>query len=119
MPKRKGAGKYTEYIQFIRMPKPPVLDAIGGEIGVPVHHFYSYAAFEPAGSDEFFVAHKRHSEATARFRIPYQEITIDPALHQIVLTFDETASPPNVSTWNVLGAYGDRFEITIEVTETR
>lgn len=101
------------------MPTPIEQDEVGGNISTPQHHFYSYAAYEPLGGSEFQVNQKRWSEATARFQIPYQEITIDPALHTISYTLDETASPPNISEWNVLGVYGDRFETTIEVKEIR
>lgn len=115
----KGAGAYTEFLTFNRMPFPEVMDSSGGSISVPEFQFSTWGAFEPIGSDEFPAAEKRHSETTARFRIPYPDYPIDPARHQIVMDFDESVSPPNTSTWNVLGAYGDRFETTIEVSEVK
>lgn len=119
MPKRKGAGKYTEYLDFHKMPNPSAQDTIGAPIGVPVHHFYSYGAFYPKGSDEFNATNKRWSETTAVFAIPYQDISINAGTHQIVMNFDPTTSPPTTSTWNVLGSYGDRFETIVEANETK
>lgn len=116
---RPGSGDFTEYVQFLKMPAPSEQDTMGAPSSTPQHHFYSYAAFQPVGSDEFPSSEKRWSETTARFIIPYQTIVIDAGTHTIRMTFDSWSSPPNVSTWNVLGAYGDRFETTIEANEIK
>lgn len=104
----------------MRMPNPQSQSDTGMPNSVPVAHFYTWAAYEPLGSREFQAAYKRNAEATARFRMPYNGFTIDPALHQIHMIYDATASPPAISTWNVLGAWpshGNRFELTIECSE--
>lgn len=114
---RAGAGSFKEYIQFLKLASPSEQDTMGAPIAEPSHHFYSYAAFEPLGGDEFPANQKRWAETTARFIIPYQKVVIDAGTHTIVMTFDATSSPPNVSTWNILGAYGDRFQTIVEVNE--
>ncbi len=118
----RGAASYDQWVTFMRMPSPPSQSDTGMPNSVPLVHFYSWAAFEPLGSREFPMAYKRHAETTARFRIPYNGITIDPALASVHMIFDHTASPPAISTWNVLGAWpthGARFETTVEVSEVR
>ena len=113
----KGAADYSQWVAFLRMPNPPTQSDTGMPNSVPVVHFYAWAAYEPVGSREFPASYKRNAESTARFRIPYNGITIDPALHTIQMIFDDTASPPAISTWNILGvwpSHGERFEITIE-----
>lgn len=119
MPKKpsKGAGGYTEFLTFNRMPFPEVQDPMGGSISVPVELFTTWGAFEPVGSVEFPESHKRWSETTARFRIPYPDYTLIPARDSVSMEFDETVSPPNVSTWNIVGSYGTRFETCVECTE--
>lgn len=116
---QKGAGVYTEYLSFYRLPKPETQDSMGGSISTPELLFETWGAFEPMNSDEFPAAEKRHSETTARFRIPYPDYTLDPGRDSVQMVFDEEASPPNISTWNVVGDYGDRFETIVEVNRVR
>lgn len=99
------------------MPFPEVQDPMGGSISVPVLLFETWGAFEPSGSDEFEEAHKRWSETTTVFRIPYPDYALDPRRDEVVMAFDEEISPPNISTWNVLGSFGDRFETLVAARE--
>ena len=116
----KGAGGYNHWLIFQRMPDPQAQTDTGQPAGVPVTHFETPGAFETAGSREFPSAYKRNAETTARFRIPYPDVTIDPRLHKIVMYFDEESSPPDISTWNIIGVEpvsGDKFELSIEANQ--
>lgn len=67
-------------------------------------------AFEPLGSREFPIAHKRHAETTARFRIRYRA-GIDPGTHRILHAG---------RIWNIqppIEVGGKPFELHIEASE--
>lgn len=117
-----GAGKYDTWLQFYRKPKPETLDVFGASTSVPEFHFESWGAFEPVGTREFPVAHKRQAETTARFRIPWPDYAIDPARHTIQMIFDEASSPQMASTWNITGVMPDdgrKSEMLIEINEVK
>lgn len=117
-----SAGNYDNYIEFWRMPNPETLDVMGASISEPALRFASWAKFEPVGTREFPEAQKRHAETTARFRIPYPDYSIDPALDEIRQEFDSTTSPETRSTWNIHGAMpkdGRKFELIVEVSEIK
>jgi hypothetical protein len=117
-----GAGPYNVWLIFQRMPNPESQSETGQAIGVPVTHFETPGEFQPAGSKEFPSAYKRNSEAQVRFRIPYPDVLVDPLLHRIVMEFDEDNSPPDISTWNILGVEavgGQKFELLVEANRVR
>lgn len=112
-----GSGTYEHWLVFMRMPDPEAQSETGQAIGVPLVHFETPGAFEVVGSREFPQAYKRNAETQARFRIPYPDVLVDPLLHRVVMYFDEDNSPPDISTWNILGVEpvrGQKFELLIE-----
>lgn len=83
--------------------------------------FEVMGAFESVGSREFPTEWKRHDETTARFRIRYKA-GIDSARHRIMMTFDEYASPSDITYWDIfppLPFAGKRRELIIEAYESR
>lgn len=67
------------------------------------------AAFEPLGSREFPIDHKRYAESTARFRIRYRP-GIGAGTHRIVY---------GGKTWNISEplVFGRNVELRIEASE--
>jgi hypothetical protein len=117
-----GSGSYEHWLEIQRLPKPETQDSMGVATDTPELLFETWGAFEPIGSREFPEAQKRHNETTARFRIPYPDYTLDPQRDRVMMVFDDTVSPINSSTWNILGAlpaHGQRFELLLEVSEVK
>lgn len=114
---RSAAGSYDQWLIFEILNNGDERNEFGDPVEGYHTHFETWGAYEPLGSREFPATDKRNAESTARFRIPYAGYTLDPAKHRVVMEFDLAASPPNSSTWNVIGAYGDRFETIVEVNE--
>lgn len=85
------------------------------EYGAPVEtwadSFSVFAEYQPAGTREFPVSHKRVAETTARFIIWYRE-DIHAATHRIVA---------RGKVWNIAEPLGDhrRIETMIEASEVQ
>lgn len=119
---KQGSGSYDQYLEFYRMPTPETFDSFGSSVSVPEFHFAAWGKFEPLGGYEFPESHKRHASALARFRLPKPDYLVKPDLHQILMVFDATMSPPDTTTWDVLGVWpssGNQWEVTIEVNQVR
>lgn len=114
-----GSGARRHIIMF--QVKTEALDDVGELIETWADSFEEYAAFEPLGSREFPIAHKRHANTTARFRILYRG-GINPDKNRIAFQFDPDASPPLTSIWNIHGdlpADGKFVEVHIEASEIK
>ena len=105
----RAPGKLRAWITFER--NTPTRDTAGGEVPHWAPDFRTDAQFQPLGSREFPSFQKRHSQATARFRIRYRS-GIDPALHRISY---------NGKYWDITDPVPDdrRRELLIEVSEIK
>ncbi len=117
------AGDRPHLVIFEAKTIPETQNSYGEPVEVWAEAFRDWAAFEPAGSREFPMAHKRFAESTARFRVLYRSELGDPKAadkYRIVMTIDPYTSPVVTSTWNITTpqpAEGRRIEMHIEASE--
>lgn len=87
------------------------------------------AAFEPIGSSEFPMAHKRHAETTARFKIRYRKDIADDGsfsfTHRIRFNMShalQASTNPEDWAWNItppIPVDGRNIELEIEANKNR
>lgn len=119
---RGGAGTLKRRITIHRRPDPEAQNPVGASSDSwPAQYTDVPAAYEPLGGLEFPLNEKRHEQTTARFRIRYKP-SIDPATHSISHIPDRCANPPVTQVFDihsVIQVNGERFELEIEVSETK